>query len=233
MNYKDLLRFLAEGRNLSQPEEPISGNRLQAITAQVVRSLKPVRPLPPDRTLVSIGLLSFIAFCLGIASIVGFRGYENLSLSQRLTYFSLLVGLAFLFSIVTVQDMIPGSRRRVRPSSAIALMLLLVIALPFALFHDVSLVRFVPLGIPCLRFGCICALLFGALASIPVRKGFLVSPLQTSIAVGLFAGLAGFSALALSCPIQNAAHVVVWHGGAVLAGGLGGAIAGLIRKRIS
>lgn len=254
MSCKEVLQCLAEARNFSAPEEthleacshcrsmvgtfnepaaPLPEVRLQAIARRFSRSLKPVRALPSDRTLLSIGLLLFIAFCLLASYVVGFYGFKSLSLSQLLTYYSALTGLAFLFSMLTVQEMIPGSRRLVQPLPMIALLLALIVALPFALFHDASLTRFVPLGIPCLRLGCLCALISGGLASIFIRKGFSISPLHTGVGAGLFVGLAGFSVLALHCPIQNAAHVTVWHGGAVLAGGIGGAIVGLIRERIS
>lgn len=218
---------------LEQPADPLPEERLRATARSVTHSLTTVRPLPPDRTLLSIGLLTFLAFSVLGASSFGFYGFEKLSLSQLLTYYSVLTGLGFLFSIVTVQGIIPGSRKLIQLPWLVALMLVLLVALPFALFHDISLVRFVPLGIPCLRLGCLSALAFGVLAIVFLKRGFVTSPLQVALSAGLFAGLAGFSVLALHCPILNAAHVVVWHGGAVLAGGVAGMIVGFVRERIS
>lgn len=218
---------------LAESAEPLTESRLQIIDQRIAQSLRPVRPLPSDRVLLSVGLLLFIGFCLLATYFVGFFGARKLGFSQSITYYSALIGLAFLFSLALVQDMIPGSKKLLQSWPLIVLLLAVIVALPFALFHDISLARFVPLGIPCLRLGCVCALASGILIGLGMKNGFVVSPLRVSLAAGFLGGLTGFSVLALHCPILNAVHVVVWHGGAVLAGGLVGAIAGLIRERIS
>ncbi len=247
MSCKDVLSCLAEGQPFSppakvhlegcstcqsllkvldQPVEPIPERSVQAIAGRLTGSLKAVRPLPSDRVLVSISLIFFIAFCLLVAYMEGFQGYKGLYLDQRILYFGVLLGLAFLFSIATVQEMIPGSRRLIDGVPLIICLLLLLVALPFVLFRTVSFVQFVQRGIPCLRLGSLCALTFGIIAGMLIRSGYFVYPLQASVIVGFFAGLAGFSVLAIYCPLQNAAHILVWHLGALLVGGVGGTFVG-------
>ena len=134
------------------------------------------------------------------------------------------------FSVTTVQEMIPGSKRKSSPRWAIAAATLSLALLVSVLFRNFDLDRFVALGIPCLRLGCICAVVAGALFWFVLRKGSFTSPVAASTTAGFFAGLAGVAVLALHCPIQNSAHIIVWHLGAMVLGGLGGAIIGTLRR---
>jgi hypothetical protein len=206
--------------------------RVARIQGLITASLEPVRPLPPDRTLISISVALFIAFSLLAAIPVGYNGLHVLSAQQRLAYYSVITACAILFSAATVQQMIPGSKRKLRPQWVVVAVLLSLTSLAVALYQNFELTQFVELGIPCLRLGCICAAVSGALSYFIVRKGFLTSPIKTSTMMGFFAGLAGVAVLALHCPIKNSAHIIVWHLGAMVLGGVGGAAVGAFWQRI-
>jgi len=94
------------------------------------------------------------------------------------------------------------------------------------LFSDHSTVRFVSQGIPCLRLGVISALVSGLLGWRLLQRGYLVSPRETIVLYGFFAGLVGVAVLALHCPIRNSLHVLVWHLGAMVLAGLLGLLLG-------
>ncbi|MGI8960928.1 MAG: NrsF family protein [Bryobacteraceae bacterium] len=205
---------------------------IDRIKALITASLEPVRPFPPDSTLISISVALFMAFSLVAAILVGYNGFHVLSAHQRLAYYSVITVCAILFSGATVQQMIPGSKLSVSPQWVIITALLSLILLATALFQNFDLDRFIKLGVPCLQLGSICALVSGALSCLVVRKGFSTSPMKTSTTVGFFAGLAGVAVLAFSCPIQNSAHIIVWHLGAMVLGGAGGAIIGAFWQRI-
>lgn len=215
---------------LTLPEAHLDRERIDQFQKLITGSLRPVRTLPSDRTLVWKLLAFFTAFSLLAAIPVGYKGFHVLNEYQRFAYYGLILLCAACFSITTVQEMIPGSKRRASPGWTIAAATLSLAVLVSVLFHNFDLDRFVALGIPCLRLGCICALAGGALSWLILRKGFFTSPVAAGVTVGFFAGLAGVAVLALHCPIQNSAHIIVWHLGPMALGGVGGAILGTLRR---
>jgi hypothetical protein len=215
---------------LIPPEAAPDPNHISQIQRLVTTSLKPVRPLPSNRRLVWTLLAIFAAFSLLAAIPVGYNGFHVLNGSQKFAYYGLILISAAWFSITTVQEMIPGSKHKIKPGWPILAATIALALLVSALFHDFDTDRFVSHGIPCLRLGCVCALLSGALFWIVVRKGLFMSPVAAGATVGFFAGLAGVAVLGLHCPIQNSAHIIVWHLGAMVIGGLGGAVIGALRR---
>ncbi len=217
-------------QTLSLPEIQPDRERVRQIQRLITASLKPVRPLPSDRTLIAIFLSLFTAFSLVAAIPVGYIGFHALSIQQKFTYYLLISLLAILFAVTTSHQMIPGSKRTVHSRWLIAGALLSLALVSVVLFPNFDLDRFVGLGIPCLRLGTICAILSGSLFWFVLRKGFSTSPGETGTSAGFFAGLTGVAVLALHCPIQNSAHIIVWHLGAMVLGGVGGAILGTLRR---
>jgi hypothetical protein len=59
-----------------------------------------------------------------------------------------------------------------------------------------------------------------------LQRGYLVSPRETIVLYGFFAGLVGVAVLALHCPIRNSLHVLVWHLGALVLTGFVGLLMG-------
>ncbi len=214
--------------------EPVfpAHQRLDSIRSLVTRSLQPVRPWPSDGGLISIALGSFIAFSLLVATQVDYRGLHHLSSFQRLIYYTAIAVCAAFLSVSLAQEIIPGSRRRVRPAAIVAFSVALLATVALLLFPQHDLLRFAKLGVPCLRLGVLCALASGFLGYLLLRKGFAASPVRLTTVAGFFAGLAGVAVLSLHCPVQNFAHVIVWHLGAMLIAGGGGALLGWWRVRM-
>jgi hypothetical protein len=208
-----------------------AGERIDGILNLVTTSLEPVQPLPSNRALASSLLTLFVAFSLVATILFGYHGFQVLNTFQRIVYYSVIMLYAIWFSVATVEQMIPGSKRRTNPQWLPVAALLSLALLAAALFPNFELERFAGLGVPCLRLGSVCALLSGAFFWLIFRKGFFTSPLAAGITAGFLAGLAGVAVLALHCPILNALHVVVWHLGAMIAGGMAGAIASALPWR--
>ena len=210
------------------PEEP-DPRRLELAKRQIERALTPVLPLPSDASMIfwSVGL--FIVFSAVAASPFGFQGFLTLSIVQCACYYVVITTGALFFSLATVQEMVPGSRRRIDPMLVVGVSLVVNALLVVLLFPHFELTDFVHSGVPCLRFGVICAAVSAWIAYLFVRRGFFTSPVRAAILIGFFAGLAGVSVLALACRIQNASHILVWHLGAMLLSGLAGAVFGYWR----
>ena len=213
--------------SLKAPEAELRPDQVKRLQHLVMSSLQPVRPLPSENSLMLIFLAGFVVFCLLATVPLHFRAYRVLTVYQNVAYYGLLLVLAAAFSRAVVERMIPGAMRRINTAALVTFTLLSLALISIPLFVNFGLNRFVQSGIPCLRLGIVCAGLSGALASLLVRRGFLTSPIETGTTAGFFAGLAGFTVLALHCPIKNALHVMAWHLGAMVASGIGGAIAGL------
>lgn len=213
--------------NIPFPQgDPPDAATLARISAQLARSLKPIQPLPSNTFLCAISLCIFAAVSLTIASVVKFKAIPVLSGGEMAVYYGAVAIFAVLFARAVVERMIPGERRLLR-SSLLWIVALGVLGLLMArLFSEHSTVGFVASGIPCLRLGVISALVSGLLGWRLFKRGYLVSPLETIILYGFFAGLVGVAVLALHCPIRNSMHFLVWHLGAMMLAGLVGLILG-------
>ncbi len=206
--------------------------RLDSIRSLVTSSLRPVRPLPSDATLICIALGLFIAFSLLAAVPVDYRGFHRLSTMQRLAYYPVITVCALLFSVSLVHEIIPGSRRRIHPALGVVFSLFSLASVAFGLFPNHHLAHFANLGLRCLGLGITCALVSGLLAYLLLRKGFAASPVRATTLTGFFAGLTGVAVLALHCPLQDVFHILVWHLGAMLTAGACGALLGWWRVHV-
>jgi hypothetical protein len=72
--------------------------------------------------------------------------------------------------------------------------------------------------------GLVCGALSAAPFWLLLRKGFLASPVAAGATIGSFAGFAGVAVLALHCPIENSAHILVWHLGAMMLAAMAGIV---------
>jgi Negative regulator of sigma F len=233
MSDEEIRRLLAEGTEfggapLGPPEDRPDEKRLEDIRGLLAARLSPVRPLPSNPVLIAIALASFALICWLGTLYGGHKSLHVLSRLQMATYFGAFLLLAILFSIAIVEQMIPGSVRRVKPGPLITGAVLFLVALAPVLFENFTLGGFVKHGVPCLEFGTICAAVGGILGFFLIRKGFLASPLEAAVLTGCFAGLSGVTALGFVCPFLNAPHILVWHFGTMAIGTAAGALIGIV-----
>jgi hypothetical protein len=206
--------------------EPPDAAAVERMGAQLAASLKPVRPLPSNATLCTIGICVFVVFSLIGAKAVGLNAFAVLSGGQMVLYYGVLLLFTGLFSRAVIERMIPGSKHVMRSTALSLIAIAAVGLLALMLFKDHGTERFVAQGIPCLRLGVITAFVSGVLGWRLLKRGYLVSPRETITLYGLFAGLLGAAVLALHCPILNSLHVLAWHLGAMLLAGLAGLLLG-------
>lgn len=207
--------------------------RLERINSLIRGSLRPVRPLPSDGVLVSAAVGILVAFSLLAATPLGFAGFRAMTGVQSFVYYMGIGICAVVLGLVTAHEMIPGSKQRVHPAVAFTGTVLLVGFIAVLLFRESDLNRFAKEGVPCLVVGLVSASLMGMASTVLLRKGLATSVPRLGAAAGFFSGLAGVGVLALHCRNLNSAHIVVWHLGAMMLAGAGGAVVGLYRQNLT
>ncbi len=200
---------------------------LKRVADSIEPSMRPVRPLP--RTWVLTGALVLIcaAVALAGAARAGFYGIEKMSPLERVLVFSTLVILAWLAGTEFVNEMIPGSRRRLSAGALLGIGCTVLVAVFALLFHDYHTDHFVSVGIVCLVTGVLHAIPVALLSWLLLRRGFAVNLVSAGIVAGTLAGLAGVGLLELHCPNFQATHILVWHTAVLLVSGALGGLAGI------
>jgi hypothetical protein len=205
--------------------------RLAEVRKTFAESAAPVRPLPSNSTMMALCLGVFIVLGVILAGAVGFFGFAKMGAAARWVDYSVLLLLALVMAGAVVEQMIPGSRRTMRPVLAILFAIVLLSLTALLLFPDFDTTRFVPQGIGCLRYGVLCSIPAAGLTWLLMRRGFITDPLAGAVSGGAFSGLLGAAVLALHCPIFSAPHIIVWHAGVIVVTSVAGACIGFFQMR--
>ena len=225
-----ILRKSAESRHDAerQPVEPIAASIMNPVKASIGASLRPVRPLPPAWLLTALIACVCAAIAFAAAAHSGFFGFEKMDTLERLLIFFALGALTLWAANHFVDEMIPGSRRRISAGALLAATVAVLLGILALLFRDYQTSQFVSAGIACLFTGLLYAIPAGLLSWLILRRGFAVNPVSAGLAAGTLAGLAGVSMLELHCPNFQAAHILVWHVAVVPVSAALGTLAGRI-----
>ena len=215
----------------SKGDAELSPEMQKTIVAVLSQSLEPVKPLPSDGRLILTFLGVFVACVVAIVPITGWIGIHLMTGAQIAWMIAILAIGATLFSCTLASRMVPGSAMRfplalVLVPSGVTLIGGMAILFPW---HLVG--RFGSEGWPCAALELVVALPAAGLFWMVVRRGAPFRGPGLGVAVG---GLSVFLALTVvqsQCMLQQAPHLLVWHGGvAALLIGCGG-LAGLATRR--
>ena len=216
----------------AQTPHEVEAALLERVTDAIKSSLRPVRPLPPTWMLTGGLVLICAAVALAAAARAGFYGIEKMGLSQRALIFSTLGILAWVTGTEFVNEMIPGSRRRVSPGALLGMGSMVLVGVFALLFRDYRTDHFVSAGIVCLLTGLLHAIPAALLSWLVLRRGFSVNLVSTGLVGGTLAGLTGVGLLELHCANFQATHILVWHTAVVpLSGAAGALVAWALRLR--
>jgi hypothetical protein len=149
-----------------------------------------------------------------------------MDLLERTLIFAMLGILAWVAGTEFVNEMIPGSRRRMNAHQLQGIGSVVLVAVFALLFRDYHTERFVSAGIICLVTGVLHAIPAGLLSWVVLRRGFAVNSVSAGLAGGTVAGLAGIGLLELHCPNFQAIHILVWHTAVLVVSGGVGALVG-------
>ena len=151
--------------------------------------------------------------------------------AEKVTQFVVLF-LAFSFDPLRrflekkVDQLLFGERSQGRPGRTTLSSLAL-------LFPWRGVQAFVAMGWPCLLGGLGIAVPAALLLWVIVRRGAPLSVGTLGATIGATAGLLGVTVLQFKCPLQEAPHLVVWHGGVLVVATVAGwAVAHLAHRRL-
>jgi hypothetical protein len=220
---RGLTSLLDKANDGLQPSE----NLLRRIQANILEDLTPIQPLAPSRIFFfdcPIILLSVVA--VG-ALLLGMNGWAALSIEQRIAVFVPLAASTVLLTMSMVRQMVPGSKHIFAPAAllvAILVVLMMALAVTFRSQPESALLAS---GVTCMKNGLTYSMPAGFLLWwLIVRRGAILYPKLVGAVAGALAGLAGLSVLEVNCPNLNVFHILVWHGGVVAVGSLGGGLLG-------
>jgi hypothetical protein len=222
--------FVAVAAGPSSDASP-SPATLRQIESGLVADLRPVRPLAANQFLLAVLAAIFVAaVAVGVYRIGAFAPKVMSPLQGIAILAALAIGAA-LMAASLVKQMVPGSLHRISPvvlPLAIMFSLALAMVVLFQFQHDP---RFWAHNWSCVRAGAP----IGALAAVPLwfvlRRGAILSPSVTGLGTGVFAGLAGTTALEIHCPILNAWHILLAHLGVALLAAMVGLLLGLAAEK--
>ena len=224
----DLTRLLDKADDGLRPSESL----LRRIKAGILEDLKPIRPLAPSRILLFGCAIIFLSVVAVGALLLGMNGWGALSLVQRIVVFVTLAASAVLLAMSMVRQMAPGSKQILAPAVLLVAILVLLMMVMAATFRSHQESAFLASGVMCMKNGLTYSIPAAFLLWLIVRRGAILYPKLMGAVAGGLAGLAGLSVLEVNCPNLNVFHILVWHGGVVVIGCLGGALLGCALESI-
>jgi hypothetical protein len=217
--------------NAARAPHELPERLLARIADSIKPSLQPVRPLPSTWMLASGLILVCAVVALAAAALTGFHGIKALGPLPRMVIFGTLLALIYLVGVAFVDEMIPGSPRRLSAPALLAVVSAALLGVFALLFRNYQVDKFLRAGVACLSLGLLLAIPAGLLGWLLLRRGFAMHGLSAGIAGGTLAGLAGVTVLELHCANFQAPHVLLWHTAVVPLSAAGGAfVAWLLRS---
>lgn len=176
-------------------------------------SLKPVKPTGSTAGIAARLILLFLILAVSAISIMETAGLRIMTGGQLMGIAAALMASAVLLAVSLAWQVVPGSRRRVSPTTAIAVLgsaFALAVAVLFPWRAPDELVRH---GWYCLARGTLMAIPAAALFVLLIRRGVAYEPGTLGATAGAIAGLLPVTILQATCNMQDAMHLLVWHGG--------------------
>lgn len=202
------------------------------LITRLTRGLRPVRRLwPPSLRLAVLGSLQIVVFAVaGLA--LGLRS----DLSQKLHGDEFLLELAFIIalaiasSVMALLAAVPGREPSRWLALGSVLLAVLGLAAAFAAAPPLGPMtrHFVAMGWPCAAQTAVVAAVPWVVLGVAVRRGATLVPGLAGTVTGAASFLFATASLRMSCPLDSAAHLIVWHLGPVLVGILASVLIGSV-----
>jgi hypothetical protein len=203
------------------------------IRRRIRSSLEPVSPQPAVRILAARFVAVFLLFVLPAIGMMGIAGAQRINLAQLAGIIAVLASGVVLLSASLGWQMTPGSLHRVAPRGVAPILAAGFLTGIALLFPWQAPDAFWARGWTCLRAGLLMALPAALAVWLLARRGAVLGAAAVGGTVGGFAGLLGATVLQFTCSLQNANHLLVWHGGVLVASIATGALIARVVSHIS
>lgn len=209
----------------------LSPDVCRKLSGTLAPSLQPVKPLPAARVLMVQFASIFVVFAAALIATMGVAGFRTLHVWQALGIVAILAVGISLLSLVLAWQIRPGSLQKIPAavswaSCGIGFLTGAALLLPWR-----DSVAFASQGWPCLLTGSAVAIPGGLLFWLLARRGAPLSAITFGGTLGAIAGLLGLNVLQFRCIHQDAAHVIVWHGGVLLVSIVAGVLIACVLER--
>ena len=193
-----------------------------------------LRPVKPAGSTAIIAVQLFLAFAIMAAAIAIFMkpaGLRAMSGGELAGVTAALISGAALLSLSLAWQMIPGSLRRFSAKAAITIAAAAFLATVAVLFPWRAPKEFFSAGWHCLWLGIALAVPAAVLFGSIVRRGARLGTGIPGATSGALAGLVALTVLQANCEMQEATHLLVWHGAVLVLMTLAGYLIGRSARR--
>jgi Negative regulator of sigma F len=195
------------------PSSELSPGLHRKISGALTASLQPVKPMPAARVLAGQFAAIFVVFAAALITMMGVTGFRTLHPWQALGIVAIFAVGVSLFSLTLAWQIRPGSLQKIPAELSWAYFGVGFLTGAALLFPWRGAEAFISRGWPCLLTGSAVAIPGGVLFWLLTRRGVPLSAGAFGGTLGAIAGLLGLTVLQFHCLYQNAAHLLVWHGG--------------------
>jgi negative regulator of sigma F NrsF-like protein len=213
------------------PASELSPDLHRKISGALTASLQPVKPMPAARVLAGQFTAIFVVFAAALIAMMGVTGFRTLQAWQALGIVAILAVGVSLFSLTMAWQIRPGSLQKIPPKLSWACFGVGFLTGAALLFPWRGAEAFVSRGWPCLLTGSAVAIPGGVLFWLLTRRGVPLSAGTFGGTLGAISGLLGLTVLQFHCLYQNAAHLLVWHGGVLVLSITAGVLVALAIER--
>ena len=194
----------------------VSSELTDRVRATLKSSLKPVNPVGSTARIAIQLLLVFALLAASVASLMKTAGLQAMTRGQLAGITIALIIGAGLLSLSLASQMIPGSLQRVSAKTAMTILAAAFFLTIAVLFPWRAPEEFFTLGWHCLKLGTTIAIPAAVVFGIMVWRGAPLGLGTLGATLGAIAGLVSVTILQSNCDMQDAIHLLVWHGGVLV-----------------
>jgi hypothetical protein len=180
-------------------------------------SLIAVKPIPSTRESILRFLVVFAALLIAVMALMGVDGLERMTRPQLVGITAILATGVFLLSASLAWQIAPGRRHRIPAKLLIAGFAMTFFTGAALLFPWRSPEAFIVQGWHCSLAGVLIAVPTAAVFWLLVRRGVPLAIGTFGGTLGAIAGVLAITMLQFKCTYQEALHLLVWHGGVLVA----------------
>ena len=214
------------GKELLAPAELVDG-----VTSRLCATLRPVTPLPGSPALAAWFFGVFVLLLAGLAWMSGAGAVKLFTPLQLVTVGVVLAGTGVALACSLSWQAVPAQKQGIRAAWLIGGLAVVFAAAVGTIFPWEDVREVAAGGWQCTYHGAVLAAPVGAAMLLMALRGAPLCLRTLGATVGAVAGLAGLIILELSCRVQSAGHIILWHGGVVGLTVLTGYLAGVVAER--